>query len=177
MEMINLTFKFNGVFPTQQSFLDYCATIDLFETPPTEIQTFLNFVYNSLKYKFGVVNIAYDSIEDFKSELALVLSDTVNQYYKQVDLIKKVYLFDNEEFSATSQSIISEAEQNNKQLDDPAQWLGFVGKQQFNQQSLSKFQGYIQAIRQMPSYDRLLFTNKYKYLFETISTYVEYRQY
>lgn len=162
------TFKFIEIFPTNDDFKDFCLEINILDQLIPEQLTFINFIYNSLLYKFGTVDIAYDTIVEFLMELSLVLSDTFQQYFKQIDLINKVYKFNDDEFSRTSQSIVSHAEQNNTKLDDPSQWLGYVGSQDFNQQSLSKFQGYVQAIRQMPSYDRILFTNKYKYLFSTI---------
>lgn len=167
------SFKFVEIFPTNEEFKDYCDEIDLTDGS-AEQNTFINFVYNSLLYKFGTVDVAYDTITEFLMELALVLSDTFQQYYKQIDLIKKVYLFDDDEFSRTSNGIITRANQNNKKLDDPSVWLGFVSNQEYSEQNLSKFQGYVQAIRQMPSFDRKLFTNKYKYLFKTIFTYDNY---
>lgn len=165
------TMKFKDIFSNHDEFIEFCKEINLIEinisiTDP--IITYINFVFNTLLWSYGTVDIAYDTKQEFLMELALLLTDTFNQYRKQYDLISKIYLFDDDEFARTSANIISNAQQNNKKLDDPSVWLGFVASQTFNEQKLSKFQGYTQAIRQMPSYDRLLFRDKYRYLFQTI---------
>lgn len=165
------SFKFVEVFPNINDFQEYCEELDLTNScEKNDTNTFVNFVYKILLWKYGTVDIAYNTKVEFLMELGLILEDTFNQYQTEVRLINNIYWLNDNEFTKISKEIISIAQQNNVKLDDPAKWLGFVSHQNYRASDVSKFQAYVTAIKQIPSYQKRTYANKFSSLFQTFFT-------
>lgn len=166
--MIKLIYYFNVTFPTYESYLEYCKEIDLFDTTQPLLNNFNKWCYNALFRAYYNVPANYSNIESFLNEFSNVMLDTFNRYQKEVELIESIYQLQVEDFAKTRDTLVSRANNNNKNATDPSKFTSYISDQSFSTETLSKFQGYLQAITQIPSYRIQEFVNKFRYLFQSI---------
>lgn len=165
-----LKFYFNTLYPTYAEYATFCNEIELFDNTDPILVTFNKWCYNALFRAFYNVPANYIDINAFLYELSNILLDRFAQYQKQKQLIDAIYELEIDDFAKTRDTLVSKATNNNQNNLDPTQWVSYIGEQDYQSEMLSKFQGYTQAISQMPSYNIEKFINNFRYLFNFIFT-------
>lgn len=146
-----ITFYFKEIFPTVYTFIQYLIKYDIANIRDTETFIFAKYVYKILYRRYHNSNIQYDTVEAFKNDFANVLEDNFTKYKQQLDLIKKMQNFTEDDIVRISSAIANQANNPNNKPDDPTKPLGYISAQASTFANDNKFQAYIRAINNIPT--------------------------
>ena len=162
--MINLetpsdayTFYFNEIFPNIEVFKEFIAvnnlgnyvtginkTLDLTEN-------FIVYAYNILTRHFTHQNIRYSTVDAFLCEFANVLEDKMFQFKKQLDMIIKLYDYNEKDYSKIQEVINNLANNPNDEPADPKQPIEFISSQTYNIAHGNPYEPFFRALNDLPS--------------------------
>lgn len=146
-----ITFYFKEIFPTETDFLNFLTTFDVVNIEVAENLTFAQYIYKILFRKYHNSNVQYDTPDDFKCDLANIIEDVFDKYKQQVKLAKKISSLTDDELLVVSTALANSANNPNSEPTDPTKPFSFVGAQAFTIANTGKLQGYLQALRAIPS--------------------------
>lgn len=157
--MVAFTFFFQEIFSSyddwKQFFENNSTIVDY--TDPLEAQ-FDNFCYNILTRHFHNVNIRYDTISAFLSELLNVYENKFKQFLNEKKVIDAISQLTIEDYQIVSKGLTNMANNPNDDVEDPTQPLNYISAQTYNQIESNKLKAYLDALNNMPS------LNVYKFL-------------
>ena len=146
-----LTFYFKEIFPTEQSFIDYLSDYVIFNTSTATNLAFAQYVYKILFRKYHNSNVQYDTQDDFKSELANVLEDTMEKYQKQLSLINSAMALTIDDIEKISTALANQSNNPNTKPDDIEAPLEYISAQAYTIAKDNKLQAYLRAIETIPT--------------------------
>lgn len=163
-----LTFYFKEIFPTETSFITYLNDYLIFDTTSAIDLTFAQYVYKILYRKYHNSNVQYDTKDDFKSELANVLEDTMKKYQKELKIIDDLMALTKDDYERLSTAIANQSNNPNTKPTDINAPLEYISAQAYTFAKDNKLQAYLRALETVPTklIDSML--ARCKNLFKTI---------
>lgn len=146
-----ISFYFKEIFPTVQDFETFLTDYDVADISIATNQVFAQYIYKVLFRKFHNSNVQYDTPDDFKCDLANIIEDGFDQWKRQLDLAKKTQALTDDELLELSTSLSNSANNPNTKVDDPRDFLEYVGAQVSSFANSGKLNGYLNAIRTIPT--------------------------
>lgn len=149
-----ITFYFKEIFPDFVTFNSYLNDYQIVNTTGTENATnytFAQYVYKILFRRYHNSNVQFDTIEDFKCELANVLEDNFSKYQKQLELLQKLHNMTEKDLITVNTALANNSLNPNTQITDPTQPLDYISAQAYSYTTDNKLLAFMRALENMPT--------------------------
>lgn len=149
--MTRITFYFQDIISSYNDWYEKISKNIIGENADGTEQAFDMWAYNLLKRYFFNQNVRYNEPEAFIEMLINVYTNRFKQFYKQKQLIDKIYQLTDNEILIVSKGLSNYANNPNTAPDDPTQPLNFVTSQSYSQITDNKLKAYLDSINRVPT--------------------------
>lgn len=162
-----LTFYFEDIFPTEQSFIDFCNdqnVSDLTQAPNLDAAKYF---YRVLLQNYVNCNIQYDTPTPFKMRMAQILTEHFAQFKAQYTTALSLTNMSEDDLRLIGESLTNHAYNPNTTPEDPRKPLEFISAQDFNFSKDNKYRSFLNALNSMPSTRAKEFAERFRHLFKS----------
>lgn len=153
-------------WPTINDWTSDLTAWGIIELP--EDEKFAEWIYKLLTKRYHNINSLYETTEDFKDEVAIIIEDIFDKYKKYSELAKALYKLTNDDLVKVDEVITSSAMNPTSSAPDPKTWVGFTNQQTYTASSKAKIISFFEYLDKFPYYNTRAIVNEFISCFQMV---------